>query len=63
MMVTKMILADELAGSLDSANTEEIVQIFRKLNEEKGKTVVIVTHDPLVASQCPIQWNMVDGSI
>lgn len=63
MMDTKLILADEPTGSLDSANTEEIVQIFRKLNEEKGKTVVIVTHDPLVAAQCPKRWNMVDGRI
>lgn len=63
MMDTKLILADEPTGSLDSANTEEIVQIFRRLNEEKGKTVVIVTHDPLVAAQCPKRWNMVDGRI
>lgn len=44
-----LILADEPTGSLDSENRDEIISILKKLNKEKEKTIVIVTHDPYVA--------------
>ncbi|MEO5926582.1 MAG: ABC transporter ATP-binding protein [Bryobacteraceae bacterium] len=45
----KLILADEPTGALDSKTSVEIMNIFQKLNREKGMTVVIVTHEPDIA--------------
>ena len=55
----EIILADEPTGALDRANTEKIVQLFQQLNE-KGKTIIIVTHDDFVAQSCR---RIVDGVI
>lgn len=46
-----LVLADEPTGNLDTKNKEIVVNILKKLNE-MGKTVVIVTHDEYVASNC-----------
>ena len=46
-----IILADEPTGALDSQTSKDVMKIFRELNEEEGKTIVIVTHDPGVAEQ------------
>jgi len=45
----RLILADEPTGALDSKTSVEIMGIFQKLNQEKGMTVVIVTHEPDIA--------------
>ncbi len=45
----KLILADEPTGALDSKTSVEIMAIFQKLNQEKGMTIVIVTHEPDIA--------------
>lgn len=45
-----IILADEPTGNLDSASSVEIMDIFTKLNREEGNTVIIVTHEPDIAT-------------
>lgn len=44
-----LILADEPTGNLDSHTSEEVMRLFIRLNEESGKTVVQVTHEPDMA--------------
>ena len=56
-----IILADEPTGNLDTANTQNVVQILRKLAHEDGCTVIIVTHDPAVAEQADVVLQMRDG--
>ncbi|MDE2573103.1 MAG: ABC transporter ATP-binding protein [bacterium] len=45
-----LILADEPTGNLDSRSSQEIMEIFRMLNGERGITIVLVTHEPDIAS-------------
>ena len=40
-----IIFADEPTGNLDSANTEQIIRMLKYLNDDFGKTIVIVTHN------------------
>jgi putative ABC transport system ATP-binding protein len=45
-----VLMADEPTGNLDSASSAEIMNLFRRLNEERGITVVLVTHAPDLAA-------------
>ena len=56
-----IILADEPTGNLDSANTQNIVDILKTLAHDDGRTVIIVTHDPAVAEQADVVLKMKDG--
>ncbi|MDD5758249.1 MAG: ABC transporter ATP-binding protein [Desulfobulbaceae bacterium] len=57
-----IILADEPTGNLDSRTGIEIMELFKQLNSE-GRTIILVTHDPLVAGFCHRQIQFVDGKI
>ena len=58
-----IILADEPTGNLDTKSGAEILEIFTRLNREKGLTIVVVTHDPAVASYCNRIVKLRDGRI
>ncbi|WP_448522745.1 ABC transporter ATP-binding protein [Pseudothermotoga sp.] len=57
-----VLLADEPTGNLDSKSGEEILKIFSELNE-RGQTIIIVTHDPEVAKHGDRIVRMRDGKI
>jgi len=58
-----LILADEPTGNLDTKTGFEIMDVFLKLNKEKGITVVLVTHDPEVADVARHRIYLRDGRI
>ncbi len=58
-----VLLADEPTGNLDSKNTSEIMELFRKANQAFGQTVIVVTHDMNVASQTDRIIRIEDGRI
>lgn len=57
-----LILADEPTGNLDSASSEEVMNIFKKLNED-GRTIVLVTHEADIAEKAGRIIKMKDGKI
>lgn len=57
-----IILADEPTGNLDEKNTKEITSIFVKTAHQEHKTVIVVTHDPLVASMADTVIQLHDRS-
>jgi putative ABC transport system ATP-binding protein len=58
-----LLLADEPTGNLDSKTGKEIIEIFKKLNEEKGITIILVTHDPGVSQAARRRIYLRDGQI
>ena len=58
-----VILCDEPTGNLDKRSGEEVMNLLKRLNKENGKTVIIVTHDSDIASQCGRIIELSDGKI
>ncbi len=56
-----VIFADEPSGNLDSATKKDLHSLFFRLRDERGQTIVIVTHDPELASMCDRSLFMRDG--
>src|SRR2546429_7668922 len=57
------VLADEPTGNLDARNGENILNLIAYLREQTGKTFIIATHDPVVASHADRSIRLVDGLI
>jgi putative ABC transport system ATP-binding protein len=59
----KLILADEPTGALDSRTSVEVMDIFQRLNRERGITLVLVTHEPDIAAYADRVVVFKDGRI
>jgi putative ABC transport system ATP-binding protein len=58
-----LLLADEPTGNLDSATSTEILQLLLELRIERGMTIIVATHDPLIASRCDRMLRLQDGQV
>lgn len=59
----KIIVADEPTGNLDSKNSHELLSLFKELNEQEGVSILMVTHDPMIASYSTKLLYIKDGVI
>jgi len=57
----RFLLMDEPTGNIDSKTAKEIIELVKELNEEKGVTIIVVTHDQQIALQAKRAMLMVDG--
>lgn len=59
----KFLLADEPTGHLDTENSQEILNIFKQLNDEEGLTVIVATHDQKLGLQTKRVISLQDGKV
>src|SRR5438270_10425161 len=57
------VIADEPTGNLDARNGENVLKLIAELREQTGKTFIIASHDPVVASHADRAMRIVDGRI
>jgi putative ABC transport system ATP-binding protein len=62
-LATDPVIADEPTGNLDARNGENVLELIASLRERTGKTFIIATHDPAVASHADRAIRIVDGLI
>jgi putative ABC transport system ATP-binding protein len=58
-----LILGDEPTGDLDTATSEDIMQLFRRINKEKNQTLLLVTHSKAIADECDAIIHLGDGIV
>jgi putative ABC transport system ATP-binding protein len=58
-----LLLADEPTGNLDGETGQQIVELMFRLSEEKGTTLILITHDPALAARCARELRIADGQI
>lgn len=59
----KIMLADEPTGNLDVENTVLVMEILKRLADEQGYCVIVVTHDSEVADAADVVFRMTDGRL
>ena len=59
----KILLADEPTGALDSTTGKQVMELFRKINQEQGTTIIIVTHDPRIGDSTKRCIRILDGQL
>jgi len=59
----EVLLADEPTGNLDSESGTEIMELLKRLNGERGMTVIVVTHDPEIARYAHRVIHIKDGQV
>jgi lipoprotein-releasing system ATP-binding protein len=58
-----LVLADEPTGNLDTASSDEVFALLRRMHAEVGTAFLVVTHDPRLAARCDRVIELVDGAI
>jgi lipoprotein-releasing system ATP-binding protein len=58
-----LVLADEPTGNLDTASSDEVFVLLRKIHKEQGTSFMVVTHDQRLAQRCDRLVELVDGQI
>lgn len=58
-----IVWADEPTGNLDTVSAEHVIALLHQLHRDEGQTILLVTHDPLIAEACPRIVRMRDGRI
>ena len=58
-----IILADEPTGNLDTENSQIVLDMFKKLNQEFNQTIIMITHNPEAAAVCSRTIRMRDGKV
>jgi putative ABC transport system ATP-binding protein len=59
----KLVLADEPTGDLDRVSADSVLELLRRLNGELGKTIVMVTHDPVAAKNAQLIVHLDKGRL
>ena len=59
----KFLVADEPTGDLDTRSSQEIFDIFKKINKEEGLTIIVATHNPKLGSQTDRIMYLKDGKM
>lgn len=63
VMEPPLVLADEPTGNLDTASSDEVFALLRRIHAERGTAFIVVTHDPRLARRCDRVVELVDGCI
>lgn len=63
MTAPAVLLADEPTGNLDSKNSQEIVALLKRSNQEYGQTLIMITHDENIAWQADRLITLADGKV
>ena len=58
-----LLLADEPTGNLDTQSADAVFDLLRRINQAQGTTVLLVTHNPVMAQRCDKTIQVVDGLI